>query len=413
MIIWPDHDEPGIKYGRYVATHLSAIGCTVRIVEIPPDKPRTWDAADCIKEGGDPAAHITNARPFRDTAARKTNIRILDIDELAELPPMSWLIDNVLSDHGLSVLWGKYGTLKTFVALDMAMAIATGTPWHGHPVKYGPVVYIAGEGAFGLAKRAQAWRATKGREAGKPRFKLIPQALNLTDPQLHVELINALLELEEQPALIAVDTLARTLGSRDENKQADMNMYVGALDEMREVTGANVLVLHHGGKDESAGSRGSTVLPAAADTVIYAKRTSKTSLQLINEPPQGKQKDADEFKTIKLRTQEVEYQHNNKTYKTLVLMADDGDPVSRSAVDGVYSDESVPRLGQVEKSILAALRNAATAGRPLGFTSLRAVVGCNQGTLSRALHSLVEKKLVLEVDDPIDPNGKRRLYRLA
>jgi len=47
---------------------------------------------------------------------------------------------------------------KTFIALDMAFSVATGTPWQGHDTKQGSVVYIAAEGVQGMAQRIDAWK---------------------------------------------------------------------------------------------------------------------------------------------------------------------------------------------------------------------------------------------------------------
>jgi RecA-family ATPase len=103
-----------------------------------------------------------------------------------------------------------------------------------------------------------------------------------------------------------IDTLARTFGAGDENKQADMNAYVSAADRLREATGANVMIVHHSGVHEDRRERGSNVLRGAADTVIKVSRKDD-NLDIINQGPEGKQKDAEEFKTIKLRTQKVAF----------------------------------------------------------------------------------------------------------
>src|SRR5207244_2735924 len=56
-------------------------------------------------------------------------------------PAPRWLVDNYLVAETISVLFGPSGGGKTFVALDLALAIATGHPWLGEPVDGGYVVY--------------------------------------------------------------------------------------------------------------------------------------------------------------------------------------------------------------------------------------------------------------------------------
>ncbi len=64
VIIWPDNDKTGLGYARDLAVHLHALGCDLLGIDPPADKPTKWDAADCIKEGGDAKAIIAAAKPI-------------------------------------------------------------------------------------------------------------------------------------------------------------------------------------------------------------------------------------------------------------------------------------------------------------------------------------------------------------
>ncbi|WP_439560713.1 AAA family ATPase [Roseinatronobacter sp.] len=46
---------------------------------------------------------------------------------------------------------------KSFLAVGIALSVATGTPFHGRDTKQGAVFFIAGEGRNGLARRFAAW----------------------------------------------------------------------------------------------------------------------------------------------------------------------------------------------------------------------------------------------------------------
>jgi hypothetical protein len=52
-----------------------------------------------------------------------------------------------------------------------------------------------------------------------------------------------------------------------------MGAFISHCDAIREVTGAHVLVVHHTGKDESRGPRGSSALKAATDTEIHVSQS--------------------------------------------------------------------------------------------------------------------------------------------
>jgi hypothetical protein len=390
VTVWPDADEAGEAFASRVIPVLQALNCRVARVTPPPGVPAKWDAADCVAEGRDPHELINTAIPVRSgESPAKPKITILDIDELGSMPPPAWLVDGVITVGGLSVLWGRSGDLKSFVALDIAMCTSTGTEWHGRAAQHGLVVFVAAEGASGLGSRAHGWRSTKGKQLSKPKFKLVPHSVALTSEELD-QLIAAILELEERPVLIIIDTLARTFGIGDENKQCDMNAYVSAADRLRTSTGAHVMIVHHSGVHEDKRERGSNVLRGAADTVIKIKRKDD-KLQIINQPPEGKQKDAEEFATITLRTQKVRYGTDAAAESsTLILMLDD-DPVAPSG-----TDDAKPG-GAAETAILDAL---AVDGDWRSMTWLAARIGKDRKTVARAANNLVLKELLLKQDGP-------------
>jgi RecA-family ATPase len=71
----------------------------------------------------------------------------------------NWLIEGLLPARGLAVLFARWKSYKTFIALDLSMAIARADLWAGRKVKPGAVVYVAAEGALGLRKRIAAYQA--------------------------------------------------------------------------------------------------------------------------------------------------------------------------------------------------------------------------------------------------------------
>lgn len=273
----------------------------------------------------------------------------------------------------------------------MALCIATGHPWHGKAVQEGLVFFVAAEGATGLASRVIGWRRTKGKTLSKPRFKLIPQAVALASAELEL-LVQAILDFGQTPRLIIIDTLARTFGAGDENKQADMNAYVNAADKLRIATGAAVLIIHHSGVHEDKRERGSNVLRGAADTVIKVKRNDQ-KISVINRAPEGKQKDAEEFETIKLRSQKVAYESGENEFSTLILMSDT-DPLPEGEGDGF--EEKLPTFGKVEKLILRALKKAE---QPLGATRLIAMTRQDESAIYKALKNLAAKNAIQKLPE--------------
>lgn len=400
VIIWPDNDAPGLEYAKAASTRLISLGCTVRGITPPQGVPAKWDAADCVAEGKDAHALIASAQSV-SAPEKKSRIRLMSLRQMESMPPLAWLIDNTITENGLSMIWGRSGSLKSFVALDMAMCIATGQDWHGKPVKKGRVIYVAAEGAFGLSRRAIGWRETRGRGLPEPDIQLVPHGLTMTSDDL-VALIEAVEEAGQSPAFIVIDTMSRTFGGGNPNQPMDMNAYVAAVDKLREATRAHILIVHHAGEDEDRNEIGNKGLRNACDTVIFIKR-NKDKVQLINEAPKGKQKDAEEFKAITLTPVKVAYQQNDTEHSTLILNLADG-PASEEA-----TSDPEQKLGKVEKQIIKALHDAGPSD-PLGLTRLALVTKIDNRTITRSLANLTEKGLVIRADDGTE---NRKLWRLA
>lgn len=60
---------------------------------------------------------------------------LLSRSDLLKLPDPEPLIDGTLDQGTVALLYGKWGTLKSFIAYDWAASIATGRPWQGRPTE--------------------------------------------------------------------------------------------------------------------------------------------------------------------------------------------------------------------------------------------------------------------------------------
>ena len=84
--------------------------------------------------------------------------RSYTIDELENLPKLNWLIKDILIDGGIATIYGESGSTKSFLAIDLAMHLATGSEWFGLEVNRGiPIIYTALEGFRGVVKRIKGW----------------------------------------------------------------------------------------------------------------------------------------------------------------------------------------------------------------------------------------------------------------
>src|SRR5260221_6870059 len=51
---------------------------------------------------------------------------------IRDMPPIDWLIDGVLPEKKVSIIYGPYGAYKSFLCLDWAAHVVLGKSWHGH-----------------------------------------------------------------------------------------------------------------------------------------------------------------------------------------------------------------------------------------------------------------------------------------
>jgi hypothetical protein len=218
----------------------------------------------------------------------------LDFAQLASLPPVSYLIDGLITDTGLTVLYGDPASGKTFLALDMALHIAYGAEWHGRETtRPAGILYIAGEGVRGVAKRISAWRHYHGCQADPAPFLVLPTAIDFLDLASVQKLARTIehhaLQHNFPVGLIVVDTVARNMVG-DENDATDMSRFVSACDALREKFAVALIGVHHCGKDHERGMRGSTALPGASDTIVEVERNDNVITVTVK-----KQKDDDEL----------------------------------------------------------------------------------------------------------------------
>ncbi len=232
----------------------------------------------------------------------KTGLRILEGKaEIGDLRPPDWLIKGVLTSDSLAMLYGAAGAGKTFACLDMALHIAAGKPYHDRPVKQCPVVYIAGEGRAGIAKRVLAWCDKWGVDLDEIPFGITSRSVAFLDDLAVNELAEVLHNRPQNAGLVIVDTVARNFGDGDENSTRDMSKFVDSLDVIRTVNdGACVLVVHHTGKAEGAAARGNSALRAAIDTEIAVKGVEGGVTVTCT-----KQKDAEQFDSIPFKFETI------------------------------------------------------------------------------------------------------------
>lgn len=232
--------------------------------------------------------------------------------ELMARPRPEPIVSGLLYRDTLAWLIGKSGSFKSFVALDLAAAVAdeNGRKWLGRAVYGGPVLYVVAEGAGGMGLRVQAWTERHG--SMSERLRLLPRAV-----QAKGDRWPTLVELARQlgPALIVIDTQARVSVGVNENSNTEVGELIARLDELRAATRACVLVVHHIGR-AGEDARGASALDGAQDTELKVERVGGPKALRVKLTV-DKQKDAPDTDAVMLDLESVELGRDETTGETL------------------------------------------------------------------------------------------------
>jgi hypothetical protein len=242
----------------------------------PADIPEP-DAGDLeLSHRGTPATEtqVRNDSAPADPPAMAAHL--LNTSALQALPDPEPLIADTIDQGTVALLYGKWGTYKSFLALDWAASVATAHPWQGRATERRRVLYVAAEGAFGFKARVAAWQAGWHTRIGDDDLAILPVPVNLTNNTD----VAALLELIHWGGygFVVLDTLARCMVGGDENSAKDCGVVVDNMVRLRRATPGGrgvVLGVHHTGKDGKT-FRGSSAFEAGADTVYQMTRDGGT-----------------------------------------------------------------------------------------------------------------------------------------
>jgi hypothetical protein len=196
--------------------------------------------------------------------------------------------------------------------IDMALSIAHGVPWQGMETKKRAVIYLAGEGEQGFAKRLLAWSLEHDLPAPSNfAFRQIPRVQDAAELSKAIDTVRRIASERGDVGLIVIDTLFTALDGGDENSGKDMGLVISAMKRLRVEFGAAIITVHHTGKvGESA--RGHSSLPSGMDVMFYAKPGPTPLTVEITNP---KQKDGAEHPTMLLQA----------TVKPLGIVGEDGE----------------------------------------------------------------------------------------
>ncbi|MBJ7333508.1 MAG: AAA family ATPase [Thermoleophilia bacterium] len=189
-----------------------------------------------------------------------------------------WLVTGLWSEQAVGIVGGEPKCCKSFLALDLAVAVASGMPClrRFSVSRAGRVLLFAAEDALHIVRRRLEGIASA---AGVALADLDIQVI--TSPVLRLDLDADRRNLAEtiarlQPRLLILDPFVR-LHRIDENASGEVAPLLAFLRELQRRHGMAVLVVHHarkgaGGVRAGQALRGSSEFHAWGDSNLYLRR---------------------------------------------------------------------------------------------------------------------------------------------
>ncbi len=201
-------------------------------------------------------------------------------------PEREWLVEGMMPYRSITLLSGDGGTGKTLLALQLAVAVASGGYWIGRTVKSGSVLFVSAEDDKDeLHRRIFDVCSQQNVSLLDLPIRVSPLVgvdaiLAAPEGKLNILKTTALFRgleakiREFQPELVVLDTLADLFGG-DENQRSQARQFVGLLRGFCSRHQTTILVLAHpslGGMARGDGTSGSTAWNNSVRSRLYFKR---------------------------------------------------------------------------------------------------------------------------------------------
>lgn len=398
-----DNDKAGRDALSKYVDILVSIGATPLIVKLPDG---VKDICEYFTQGNNKEAFqdvLTAAQTYdqwqEDNEPKEFTI-ISGVDILKkELPEQEWLIERMVPVEGFTFIVGAEGTGKSFNALTMAHAIATGNSWlKTFPVKKTTrVLFIDKESTI---RRIQS--RMKGLQiTGEDLYFLeSPQWFSLAPDRDGEDFSDFAKKIQRFVAkhdigLIIIDSFADVMLG-NENSAADTQLFFDGFRQL--LPGKSLIILHHANKP-SAGlmrtasqkTRGSTNILAQVYSAFYVEQVLKKDHEFSFE--HIKAGDTEKIKKFKIEMKvHTDLYDKNKTQVIGLLYA------------GEIEDEEGKSL-RAEDSIIQSLEIRDTMFRE----ELEAVCiaqGLSKRTFQDVLKKLADDKIIEKTKDP---NNKHKV----
>ncbi len=227
-----------------------------------------------VRSGWDDPGWDDHAEPVGPPTVTYRSLGLADLAGL-DVPELDYVIDGLFPAGSLTLFAGREKEGKSLAVLDAAASVAGGEEWAGRATTAGAVVYCPAEDSVRTVRDRLRKRIADDLAADGRPLRVMPLTgvavrpgeaaprLDLNRPEQVAGLRRVVQEF--RPVLLVLDCL-RELHAARENESDDMTITLRPLRQLAHELHVAVIVVHHASKG-SGGSRGSTAIAAACDSV--------------------------------------------------------------------------------------------------------------------------------------------------
>jgi hypothetical protein len=345
----------------------------VEFLDAKPSKPAPLPTAEAFAEAAKtPAAAHTPKLPV-----------VWGRWDEPAIPPV-YLLEGLIPEGKVVAFYAEGGSVKSWAAFALAIAVATGQPWLGeYPVQRGKVLIVDFEDGREEFKRRKGL-LTKNTEA-LPELGYLYGGCKLTDNELWLEIAAYGLRL------VVVDALASGMPPDADENDARFAHAVKLAGKFTEATGCTVLFVHHSNKQ--GGMRGTSAVRDQCDVVYKFHAVS----------------DTDDVKRMRLECDKPGPQKKPKPVN--IELSDEGLKTFKDEA------QAVGRNAMTESDVRAAVLLSLANGPVATARKIRDATSGDRAKVYRELQDMQKEGLVVYMKErggyQLDDDGKRTERVLA
>ncbi len=309
--------------------------------------------------------------------------------ELEERPPeQRWLIEGLWADQAVGIVGGEPKSFKSFFALEMAVAVASGKPCLRRfaTKRQGKVLLFAAEDALSVVRdRIRRIALMSDLNIEELDIHVVTEAVVRLDQEEDQEKLKLTVEAL-QPALIILDPFVR-LHRIDENNAGEVVPILSHLRQLQREHRCAVLLVHHARK-RASNDRGGQALRGTSE--FHAWGDSNAYLRWREEE----------------LTLTIEHRACAAPEPMVIELQEDGDKIGVNVVEKREDVEGSPttrrkrkrkkKQGNAKRRVAELLKQAE---EPLHQRDIREACGVRMQSVSEALKELVSEGQAERVAD--------------